>query len=483
MIVRNERRFLADALASVRGVVDELCIVDTGSTDGTVALAESFGARVKSVAWRDDFAWARNEALALARHAWIFVLDADERLSPESREALAALGRSSPDGNGRWVRCLNLSDDARGTGAGSNAIVRLFPNDPRIRYRGKIHEFPAREGEPHSLGALISPIEIVHHGYLSDVTAARDKAERNVRVSLAAYEADPDDAANVYNYATALVLAGDLAGARRELERCCAMTEKTPRGFRPQALLMLAGRQIADAEPELALSTIDRCTAICPTLSDAHFLRGKVLASLGKFYAARDAFGAAIAASKHDDKQFLVDNEIGIWKAANEIAATLMREERWREALAWVEAALESRPAAQALVINRARCREALGDLELAEAGFRAAMDGYRDERSAIEYVNFLFRHAGPDVALAGVEAALPHLGDDYRRAFLVSVAAVMLRAGRVDAGRALVGRALEIGEPAFGRATVVALAGQFAYPELRSLLPEEGEQLAAVAP
>ena len=77
MIVRNEERFLAECLASVRDEVDELCIVDTGSSDGTIAIAESFGARVKCVEWRDDFAWARNHALDMASQPWILVLDAD----------------------------------------------------------------------------------------------------------------------------------------------------------------------------------------------------------------------------------------------------------------------------------------------------------------------------------------------------------------------------------------------------------------------
>src|SRR5277367_1684040 len=75
MIVRNEERFLAAALTSVQGVVDEICIVDSGSTDGTVEIAKSFGAKISFISWRDDFAGARNAALAMATGAWVFVLD------------------------------------------------------------------------------------------------------------------------------------------------------------------------------------------------------------------------------------------------------------------------------------------------------------------------------------------------------------------------------------------------------------------------
>ena len=80
--------------------------------------------------------------------------------------------------------------------------------------------------------------------------------------------------------------------------------------------------------------------------------------------------------------------------------------------------------------------------------------DAFRDEAAAIEYVNFVFRHGSPDVARVAVEMALPMLGDDYRRAFLTSAAAAMLRAGRRDDAAALVDRALAVGgAPAAGRA------------------------------
>ena len=88
MIVRNEERFLRDALASVQGVVDEICIVDTGSTDGNRRDRRVVRRRVDAVTWRDDFAWARKRRSQMATGAWIFVLDADERLAPGSRAAL-----------------------------------------------------------------------------------------------------------------------------------------------------------------------------------------------------------------------------------------------------------------------------------------------------------------------------------------------------------------------------------------------------------
>src|SRR5207249_3515175 len=82
MIVKNEEQFLVDCLASMRDAVDEIIIVDTGSTDATVELAEAAGAKVFHYPWQDDFAAARNESISHATGKWILWMDADERLAP-----------------------------------------------------------------------------------------------------------------------------------------------------------------------------------------------------------------------------------------------------------------------------------------------------------------------------------------------------------------------------------------------------------------
>ena len=76
-----------------------------------------------------------------------------------------------------------------------------------------------------------------------------------------------------------------------------------------------------------------------------------------------------------------------------------MSEGRFAEAQQWLELGLRARPAERTLILNRAKCREAQGDLEDALVGFRAVFEGFRDEPAAIEYVNFVFRHGSPDVA------------------------------------------------------------------------------------
>ena len=91
MIVRDEEAHLGECLRSVQGFADEMVVVDTGSTDATVAIAEAAGARVEQIPWPGDFAPARNQALEFLNGDWVLVLDADEQLRPEAIPALKAL--------------------------------------------------------------------------------------------------------------------------------------------------------------------------------------------------------------------------------------------------------------------------------------------------------------------------------------------------------------------------------------------------------
>jgi tetratricopeptide (TPR) repeat protein len=482
MIARNEERFLADALASVQGVVDEICIADTGSTDATVAIAESFGAKISHIVWRDDFAWARNRALAMASGAWIFVLDADERLTTGSRDEVRALRGVRPEGGGRWIRCRNLSDPVREIVASTNALVRIFPNDPAVRYRGALHEYIARGDEPYSLPSGKTGIEIHHLGYMPEIIASKGKGDRNLRVSAAAVEADPDNPDLVYNYAMSALLAGDRDLGRAQLERVITMIREGPRGFRPMALTMLAGIYLDDGRPADALELADECVKIVATLPDGHFMRGRALTALGRHHEARASLGQAINVGQGGTfEHFVTDDQIPIWKAHNEIGGTLVTEKRYPEARQWLDLALRAQPAERVLMRNRARCYESEGNLAEALAGFRSMFDLLLDEESAIELVNFVFRHGAPDAVLQAVELAMPVLGNDYRRAFLISGAAALLRVNRqVEAG-ALVGRALAVGEqPEIGRAIVRSLAQQYGMPQLNGLI--DGSALGLLA-
>jgi len=187
MIVKNETRGLARCLNSVRGLVDEMIVVDTGSVDDTVSIAQRHGARVSHFDWVDDFSAARNAALALSGADWNVVLDADEWLpteaeAPEAMAALRQLRHQAPT----FVGLLEVQSafDAQGQSA-SSWLPRVLPG--RVRYTGRVHEQPEFLGPRQRL-----PVRVHHDGYLP---AQRElKGDRNQRLLERALQEQPDDA-------------------------------------------------------------------------------------------------------------------------------------------------------------------------------------------------------------------------------------------------------------------------------------------------
>ena len=227
MIVKNEERFLEQCLRSVQDVVDEMIVVDTGSTDRTIEIAKSFGATVLECEWRNDFGWARNQALEAANKRWLLVLDADEELMAASKPALAALKNVPSWLTAVWVRIYNRSDDYVGTGDMSHALVRIFPNDEAIRYRGLIHEFPTVNGDPNGLAAASSPIGVIHHGYVKEIVHERGKGARNLAIVKAAAEREPNDAVHWFNVGATAFLLGDFETSRDAMEKCWSFSVKS----------------------------------------------------------------------------------------------------------------------------------------------------------------------------------------------------------------------------------------------------------------
>ena len=181
MIVRNEAGHLAECLRSAEGLVDEIIVVDTGSTDQTKQVAAAAGAKVFDFPWIDDFAAARNEALRHATCEWIFWLDADDRLDEDNRRKIRALIDRLGDENLAFImRCVSLAPD----GQTVLSIVdhpRLFRRQPGVAWKYRVHEqvLPSvlRQG-----GQLRrADISIRHAGY-QDPSVRRRKDERNLRL-------------------------------------------------------------------------------------------------------------------------------------------------------------------------------------------------------------------------------------------------------------------------------------------------------------
>ena len=175
MIVRDEADFIKECLASVKDVVDEMIVVDTGSSDSTPDLARSLGAQVHSFAWCDDFAAARNNGLKHCTGDWVLSLDADERLDPETKDDIRQC--VAKDRVDIWyLRILNLYQGA--DAGGEVRLARLFRRVEGMKYVGRIHE--QLEQNLTSAVAGHSQARILHHGYDPEVMRSKNKYARNL---------------------------------------------------------------------------------------------------------------------------------------------------------------------------------------------------------------------------------------------------------------------------------------------------------------
>jgi hypothetical protein len=215
LIVKNEIDNIDRCIASLDGFVDEVVVYDTGSTDGTIERARALGAVVVEGEWRDDFAWARNEALRRCRGTWVVSLDADEELEADvSVEVLRAwldsLRPEPVDALGLWLDNLEGSVHAPVRSRQPNIITRLFRRRTR-HWVGALHEqVVPRSGDVKDGQFLTENLRILHRGYLNEVIAERNKGERNLRIveQLTAGADDQEPGKAEFDHARTLMLAG-----------------------------------------------------------------------------------------------------------------------------------------------------------------------------------------------------------------------------------------------------------------------------------
>jgi O-antigen biosynthesis protein len=192
MIVKNEEDWVEGAVQSVRSFVDEVIIVDTGSTDGTADRIQALDAKTFTYEWKDSFADARNFSLAQATGDWILVLDADERIAAKdvpyilevtqngAADGYHLIQRNYVFGNQVLGWAANTGDYEEGrsyAGYVDNPLIRLFRNSPELRFAGAVHEIIDPTRLPGHLKFATIPAVVHHYGKVrgQDRVAAKQR--------------------------------------------------------------------------------------------------------------------------------------------------------------------------------------------------------------------------------------------------------------------------------------------------------------------
>lgn len=198
MIVKNEEKNIERALSWGKDIMWEQIVVDTGSTDRTVELAEALGAKVYHFPWIDDFSAAKNYAIDQAKGDWIVFLDADEYMDAEDTKELGGLLWDIERGNAPYLVIymdyVAQAKDGTLTRIGNN--MRVFRNRPDLRYVGRIHEYVEKRGQEWEADDMLNgckEMTIYHTGGTEEAFLETGKRERNIRLLKKELEERPDD--------------------------------------------------------------------------------------------------------------------------------------------------------------------------------------------------------------------------------------------------------------------------------------------------
>lgn len=264
MIVKNESRSLEKCLSLAQGLVDEIYITDTGSTDNTVEIARKFTNHISTYKWTNDFAAARNYALEQSDCDWNLVLDADEYLISGTRKDIDDfIEKGNKLGVITERNLCKMTEDATKEYTWMTALnPRLFPKE--VRYQGKIHE------QPENLYPMaMTPLIFEHDGYLLE-----GKGERNLPILLEEVKDNPED--DYFQFKTAQTL----QGLKRNEEACqyydifYKLVPLTGTGYRSRGIIdyLYALIEIKDFEKALEIAEAEK--ERLADYADYHFVCG-----------------------------------------------------------------------------------------------------------------------------------------------------------------------------------------------------------------
>ncbi len=281
MIVKNEEEYLETCLKSIKDIVNEIIIIDTGSTDNTKEIASRFTSIIFDFEWNNSFSDARNFALKKASSEWIIMLDADECIDRVNKQKLVKLLKNPSE----IAYMLHFRSDVRKSGAGSviiNAHPRLFKNRAGIFFKGRVHEQIIHSVAKAGGNIALSDVTIEHKGYAPDVFSSRKKIERNINLLNLEVSEDPGNSFAWFNLGESYSLNMSWEPAIEAYNR--ALTA----GPLPAANRGLLHQNLATAYLHSnryidALEQSDMALELVPALTSPHLVKAEAAKSLERF--------------------------------------------------------------------------------------------------------------------------------------------------------------------------------------------------------
>lgn len=338
MITKDEEKLLPRCLESVKDHVDEIIVVDTGSTDQTCPIALSYGAKVYHIPWKQNFAEARNFGIDRAKGNWILYLDADETL--EKGEGLRKMSEEADDEiTGYLLQIHNYSDEER-TKIERSFSMRLFRNQPGMRFQGALHEYLPVQGVQVGQTNII-----VHHdGYIPSVWDAKGKSSRNLAILQEEVKESPNDPFILYNLGCEYARLGQLQSAISVYSQALGyMREEN--GYEARLYKLLGLCYLETSQWEEGLSVIKRGIGKFPDYPDLYYVRG-LLFEKGGFLlkASADFLRCLEMDGQGSSRAYVLEDGVTSFRAFSCLGMIYMKQGKRREALTAYLRTLQDRP-------------------------------------------------------------------------------------------------------------------------------------------
>lgn len=286
MIVKDEENNLPRCLESVKDLVNEMIIVDTGSTDSTVKIAEDFGAKVYHFPWNGSFSDARNFSLKQASGDWIMVMDADDQLEKSGKQAVLDL-LAVDDADAYFFETISYIGETPGVDILKNLNLRLLKNGKGYFYSNPIHEqiYCNIKAVNPSAKIINKNIKVYHYGYLNKNITEHNKRARNISLLEKELSEKPGYPFALFNLGSEYYAMGDNVKAIEYFEQAYRKFN-IEEGFSSHLILKMVHCYLGLGRYDDALKLSSEGLTYFPGFTDLEYLKGIVQNTLGKYMSA-----------------------------------------------------------------------------------------------------------------------------------------------------------------------------------------------------
>lgn len=352
LITKDEEKNIARCINSVKDIVDEIVVVDTGSKDKTVEIAKSFGEKVKVInaKWEDDFSKARNIAIENASSDWILFLDADEEIKKEDVGKIRPL-LSDDTVEAYILKFVNYAGTNSSNGLTEiHYNLRLFRNNGKLKYIYPVHENLRNIEENRVPVFKNADVTILHYGYLSETRIEKNKTERYIKLISKYLEEHPDDKFQHGNLAVEYFNAGNYNKALKHL--LIATKGMDVNSYAATRLLRyLISTYSALKDYDTALRIINDAKAYYVDVPDFKFLEGMIYIDQKRYKKAIETFKECLSMGEYNGI-FITMGGTGSYRAKYMIALCYEKLNKLNDAVKEYMEILKEHPKYQEVFIR-----------------------------------------------------------------------------------------------------------------------------------